>query len=71
MSEYKGQNERYENASPEYKVLHGVLNNLNEAFNGIKYRSRSKEDVLLALSQALGKVTALAIIELNKSKDEK
>lgn len=68
MERIKAQNERYENASPEYKVLHGVLNNLNEAFYAIKYRSRAKEDILLELAQARGKVTALAIMELNKDK---
>ncbi len=71
MERVKAENERYENASPEYKVLHSVLINLSNAFCGIKYRQKSKEDVLLELAEAKGKISVLAINELNKSNVEK
>ena len=70
MERIKEENKRYENATPEYKVLHGVLNNLSNAFYGIKYKEKSREDVLLELAEAKGKVIALAINELNKGKGE-
>lgn len=70
MERVKEENKRYENATPEYKVLHDVLNNLSNAFYGIKYKEKSREDVLLELAEAKGKVIALVINELNKGKGE-
>ena len=70
MGRIKAQNERYENASPEYKVLHGVLNHLSNAYYAIKYKQKAREDVLAELAEAKGGITALAIMELNKSKDK-
>lgn len=70
MERIKAQNERYENATPEYKVLHSVLNHLSNAFYGIKYKSRTKEEVLLDLAEAKGKISVLMLEELDKTKNK-
>lgn len=70
MERIKLQNERYENATPEYKVLHGVLNHLSNVFYGIKYKSRTKDDLLLDLAEAKGKLSVLMLEELDKTKNK-
>lgn len=70
MEIIKEQNERYENASPEYKVLYGVINQLSNVFYGIKYKSRTKEEVLLDLAEAKGKISVLMLEELDKTKNK-
>lgn len=42
MEEIKANNERYENASPEYRVLHGVLNHLSIAFMVLNTKKKAE-----------------------------
>lgn len=70
MKRIKVQNERYENATPDYKVLYGIFNNLSNAFYAIKYKEKGKEDILIELAEARGKVSTLMIKELHKTKNK-